>query len=69
MRLSNILKKVADLLASGAEDYQCGNCPRFHRCGLAPDADCPVRLQAQAAGDRWSRPDRVSFSSLDALRG
>jgi hypothetical protein len=63
--IRTVLAKLADFVATRRRlsQFTCGDCERWHRCGLAPDARCTARVVQVARGDwRWRRRARAVAS-------
>ncbi len=59
------VKKVADHLAAmrSREEFTCGDCERWERCGLSPTDTCVIRAAQLARYDR-RRPNRYLLSRM-----
>jgi hypothetical protein len=53
----NLLEKLADAIATHRRlsGFTCGDCDRWQRCGLPPDARCVPRAAQTVRGDWRTR--------------
>lgn len=62
MRFRSLFKllgdKIAGIIAERRQraDFQCEDCERVYRCGLAPSEECWIKAAHAARG--WRRPPR-----------
>ena len=52
--LAGLIEKIKTVTnSSRSEEFACGDCDRWERCGLKPSEKCVVRAaQIEAEGDR-----------------